>query len=208
MTQIEPRGELKDVVQSLLEIKARGESAFCDFNGYRLYSDTVTFDSAYKEITGYTYQEYEEEALKRKLEHKRKLEEAIPKVPGYIHRGKQMIYPEKHDEWTEVVVTQCIHAPQHGETVEIALKVMSLLECGATLEEIQPLLDQADKLYYGLHDVRTIVLNFSDDGPWFFTATSGGKMTQQEAEAVKERRAEIRKLKEANAQKENGNSKK
>ena len=45
---------LEDIVEALLKAKERGEHYYFDFNGIILHSDTVTMDSAFKEVTGYT----------------------------------------------------------------------------------------------------------------------------------------------------------
>ena len=55
---------LDSVVYTLLAAKARGEHVYCVFNNHVLHSDTVTMDSAYIEVFGYT-----------KAEHERKLNE-------------------------------------------------------------------------------------------------------------------------------------
>ena len=45
---------VESAVYLLLAAKARGEKAFIDFDGHILHSDTVSMDSAFKEILGYT----------------------------------------------------------------------------------------------------------------------------------------------------------
>ena len=47
-----PGRNIKECVNELLEYKAKGELVFGVFNGHKLYSDTVTMDNAYREITG------------------------------------------------------------------------------------------------------------------------------------------------------------
>ena len=48
---------LDEVVESLLAAKEKGNLICVEFNGVMLYSDTVTMDGAYKEITGMTKKE-------------------------------------------------------------------------------------------------------------------------------------------------------
>ena len=64
--EFEGGATLEECVNDLLFLKKHGFKAFGIFNGYKLFSDTVTLESAYKEITGYTKEEYvkriEEEA--------------------------------------------------------------------------------------------------------------------------------------------------
>ena len=51
-------------VKRLLEAKYEGRHVFCDFNGVKLYSDSVTLDSAYTEICGCTKAEWDERLKK------------------------------------------------------------------------------------------------------------------------------------------------
>ena len=62
MKLLEKRYDLKleGVVDLLLSYKAKGESVCYDFNGHMLYSDTVTMDSAYLEVTGFTKKQFDE----------------------------------------------------------------------------------------------------------------------------------------------------
>ena len=53
-------GSLKKIVDQLLEFKKAGKSVFCRYNGHILYSDIVTLDSAYIDITGFTYKQFKE----------------------------------------------------------------------------------------------------------------------------------------------------
>ena len=51
---------LDDIVNELQSIKNDDINYYYDFLGHRLYSDTVTLDSAYKEIYKLSRQEYRE----------------------------------------------------------------------------------------------------------------------------------------------------
>lgn len=50
---------LDSVVYLLLAYKADGKHVYCDFNGHRLYSDTVSMESAYSETGGKNVQKSE-----------------------------------------------------------------------------------------------------------------------------------------------------
>ncbi|KAA0941610.1 hypothetical protein FQ087_20855 [Sporosarcina sp. ANT_H38] len=58
---------VENAVIQLLGYKEEGQLACGQFNGITLYSDTVTMDEAYKEITGMTKTEFDEytEELRR-----------------------------------------------------------------------------------------------------------------------------------------------
>ena len=58
---------LDDAVNKLLQASSKGNQAYVEFNGIELEENTVTIDSAYKEVTGYTKKEFDElpEELKK-----------------------------------------------------------------------------------------------------------------------------------------------
>jgi hypothetical protein len=97
---------LEGCVKDLLRHKAKGELVKGNFNGHWLYSDTVTMDSAYLEVTGKTfddYKKYEEErqSLIKKMEEKKQT--AKENIPNWIDRGHKLFPQEKWKEWDEVV---------------------------------------------------------------------------------------------------------
>lgn len=51
--------KVETAVDALLQYREEGKLAYCVFNGITLYSDTVTMDTAYKEITGLTKAEFD-----------------------------------------------------------------------------------------------------------------------------------------------------
>ena len=51
---------IDQAVNELLNYKEEGKLVYCNFNGVILYSDTVTMDSAYREITGKSKAEFDE----------------------------------------------------------------------------------------------------------------------------------------------------
>lgn len=55
-----PGDTVENAVIQLLKYKQKGQQVRGRFNGVILYSDTVTMDGAYKEITGMTKAEFDE----------------------------------------------------------------------------------------------------------------------------------------------------
>jgi hypothetical protein len=55
-----PGSTIEHVVNELLSYREKGQLAVAKFNGVTLYSDTVTMDSAYQEITGKTKTEFDD----------------------------------------------------------------------------------------------------------------------------------------------------
>lgn len=58
--EITPGDKLDEVVDMLIEADIRGEQVYVEFNGHKLYSNGITMDSAYKEVLGFTKQEFEQ----------------------------------------------------------------------------------------------------------------------------------------------------
>ena len=81
--RVEAGETIEDVVNKLLDYKERGEHVYTYFNGHKLHSDTVSLDSAYLEITGYTQQEFNE---KRMTNLKKEAEETKKREEGYHKR--------------------------------------------------------------------------------------------------------------------------
>ena len=95
------------VVNELLEYKENGKSVYVNFNGHKLYSDSVTIDSAYLEITGKTKDEFDEKQKewfdkvnKEKQEHKAKIPE-LCKV--WMERGRDVLSEENWEYWDKIV---------------------------------------------------------------------------------------------------------
>lgn len=71
---------VESAVYELLAAKARGEDVYGVWGNHILYSNSVTMDSAYKEVYGRTKTEYDEHKQKRKREEEaRRQREAIYK---------------------------------------------------------------------------------------------------------------------------------
>lgn len=84
--KVEAGDSLESIVYLLLAARARGEKAFANFNGHILHSDTVSLDSAYDEIFGYTKAEFDKAA--KEMEEKMQNEELARKIreQGYAKK--------------------------------------------------------------------------------------------------------------------------
>ena len=51
---------LDDAIERLLKEKEKGNHVYLEFLGHKLYSDTVTYESAYLEVCHCTKAEYEQ----------------------------------------------------------------------------------------------------------------------------------------------------
>lgn len=98
---------IEQAVLLLFQYKESGVLVYGDFNGTKLYSDTVTMDGAYKEITGKTksefdksQQEWHDNYDKEKREH----EEAIPELSKlWMKKGREVLTEDKWELWDKIV---------------------------------------------------------------------------------------------------------
>lgn len=120
-------GSLDDAIAALMTYKEIGAKKFIDFNGYELYSDDITVDSAYVTVTGMTKQENEEYLKERQeryekeeLEHK----ESIPsKILEFNKKAIGVIKDDRLDYWNEIVpirLNDLYRGMELGCTLEIA----------------------------------------------------------------------------------------
>lgn len=136
-------GSIEDLVYLLLQCKEKGELAYADFNGHRFYSDTVTMDGAYKEITGKTKAEFDYMVKEQEdawEEQKREHEASIPKKTKYWReKARGIIKEDKLDYWDEIVPIRLKDLYQ-GMELECCLDLAVLLKEGA-FEEAKEMLN-------------------------------------------------------------------
>lgn len=129
---------LHETVGKLLEYKEKGELVFVDFNGHKLYSDTITLDSAYKEVIGMTYSEYNEQLKKwerEREEEERKHKEAIPRlIEEWKQKGREILEENKIEFWDELVPVR-LEDLYKGMELGASLDIIKILNNNGTLEE-------------------------------------------------------------------------
>ncbi len=184
---------LESTVYTLLAAKARGERVYCNFNGHILHSDTVTMDSAYTEVMGYTKKEYNqkrkewEENYDNEQQHAQ--EEAKAKIPDWIKQGENLIFPEKHQRWEKVVNARAKDL-YHGSDLDDTLEILEAIENGASMEEAKKMLE--NQYHSGMSElmVRRLVLDFSSKGPEFWEATSKEMIPPKDKEILEAKKRE------------------
>ena len=95
--------------------------------------------------------------------------QAMKKIPEWVERGKNLIYPEKYDQWVECV---CYRASDlyHGSDLVNAIEVMEALDKGLSLKEVEKVIDDGHSgASFGM--LVKIVTNFSKRGPEFLKNT-------------------------------------
>lgn len=129
---------LESAVYTLLAAKARGQHVWCEFNGHKLYSDNVTMDSAYLEVTGHTKQEVDQYLLEcqkkyEKEKNQAKLEEE--QEAKLVSESKKKC----NAPITQELVIAGLKFIAENQTISQQELVAGLLElgCNFTLEDIE-----------------------------------------------------------------------
>lgn len=184
-----PAGEdLSNVVINLEKLRRQGKlNCYVNFNGKKLYSLDVTMNSAYKEVLGCTRRTF----LKREKKWKQQSEdlekqwdkEAEEKLPYWISEGEKYIHPEKKDNWKKTCV---IHSKSdyHGLEVEYAITVMKMLNDGIDFEVIKETIKNQGHSGRSYALMMDIVLNYSNNGPYFYRYCNKGNMNKYDIKYV------------------------
>lgn len=163
-------GSIEGAVNELLEYRNKDILACIDFNGHLLYSDTVTIDGAYKEITGKTRKEHKKEYQEWKENYERKEQDYKEKIPElteqWKQRGREVLTEDKWDYWDEIVPIR-LGDLYHGMELECCLDIVKILNNGGTLEQAKAEINKQDHsgMSYGL--VKLMVGEFCDRGKEF-----------------------------------------
>lgn len=128
---------IQECVNKLLEYKAKGELVFGVFNGHKLYSDTVTMDSAYNEITGSTEKEYNDYLKRQCEEYEKQKQEHIESIPYktkvWMKKGREILDRSKWELWDEIIPLR-LNDLYQGMELGCCLDIVKILNNG-TLEE-------------------------------------------------------------------------
>ena len=174
---------LEDAVNELLRRRANGEQVYCIFNDVKLYSDNVTMDSAYMEVCGCTKEEHDrrmEEYIDNiKKERARDQAEALKKVPMYINKGKELIYPFRLKEWEEFVIADAT-GTYNGLLTRDITDLLIAIEEGKTVEELLKMFKEQNHSGFSASVTRSMIMRFSKNGYPFFEATKFGEFSEKE----------------------------
>lgn len=178
---------LDTAVKMLLKAKAESRSVFCDFNGIKLYSDNVTIDSAYTKICGCTKAEWDERLRKKIEESNKKMEEdrkyAIENIPNVVEKGKSLIYPFRHEEWTKLVEADA-KGNYCGLITVDAIEIMTAIEEEKPVEELVKIFKEQGHTGFSASLTRNVIMTYSRNGYPFYKATGYGEWTEEECEAI------------------------
>lgn len=161
---------IKDAVEELLYHKNKGQLVCGSFNGVILYSDTVTLDNAYKEITGKNEAELEQEEQEWRENYKRQEEEYKQRIPElteeWIKKGKEILSEDKWDYWCRIVPIR-LSDLYHGMELGNCLDIVKILNNNGTLDEAKEQIESQGHsgMSYGL--VCSMVKEFCSRGSEF-----------------------------------------
>lgn len=164
---------IESAVYTLMAARARGESAYCEFNGHELHSDDVTMDSAYLSIMGCTkeesdrrWREYREEQAKKEQERKVREQSYAERVKASRMASDGVITPE-------LVVDGLRFIAEHQSASQEEL-INGLLElgCNFTFEDVKaqfPGIEEV-RLFEGMRKGNiacgaSVIINMRDSEP-------------------------------------------
>ena len=149
--QVAPGDNLESVVYTLLAEKAKGKHAFCFFNNHKLHSDTVTMDSAFKEVTGFTKEEFDKKQQEWREEFEREQKEREAREQEYA----QIVEAGRTDESRKITLDKVIAGLKfiaYNQNMDQKELIEGLLRlgCGFSLEDIVEQFPEQVKLFEGV----------------------------------------------------------
>jgi hypothetical protein len=161
---------IDECVNELLVYKNKGELVFGNFNGHKLYSDSVTIDSVYKEITGSIKKEFDENIRKQNEEYERQKQEHIDSIPEktkmWMQKGREILEKDKLELWDKIVPIR-LNDLYQGMELKCCLDIIKILKDG-TLEEAKKEIENQNHSEMSFNLVRSMVKEFSTRGQEFF----------------------------------------
>ena len=157
-------------VMELLEYKERGELVCGDFNGHTLYSDTVTMDGAYLEVTGVTKEEFDrhqEEDRQRWMRDEEEHKARIPELTReWITKGHEILDEKYWEKWDECVPIR-LDDLYKGMELGDCLDIVKALNDGCDLDTAKKIIHNQDHSGMSFGLVRAMVQAFCDRGNEF-----------------------------------------
>lgn len=161
---------LEGTVKVLLEYKEKGIPVYTEFNGTKLYSDTVTLDSAYQQVIGKTKKEFDEEKEREFQEYSRKRKEHKEKIPAlekeWMEKGRTILTEDKWAFWDEIVPVR-LNDLYRGMELGCSLDIITILNNGGTLEEAKKKIESQNHSGTSFGLVCAMVKEFSVRGEEF-----------------------------------------
>jgi len=165
----EPVYAIEDCVEKLQKYNSRGEFVCFEFNGHMLYSDTVTLDSAFLEITGLTKSEHDkrqqEYFAKLEMERAERAQKAQDNIPNWIEKGHTAFSEDKWKTW-DVIVPIRAKDIYYGMELDCTLQIQEILATG-NLEGAKIAMEEQDHSGTSWYLMRSMVKEFCTNGEEF-----------------------------------------
>ncbi|RXZ78096.1 hypothetical protein EBB07_29010 [Paenibacillaceae bacterium] len=161
---------IEDAVRELLMYKNQGVLAFGEFNGAKLFSETVTLDGAYKEIIGKTKTEFDESQRKWKEDYEQKDKEFKKDIPSlseeWKKKGRGVLSENKWEYWDKIVPIR-LGDLYHGMELGCCLDIVKILNNNGSLDEAKRKIENQNHSGMSFGLVCSMVREFSDRGNEF-----------------------------------------
>lgn len=161
---------VEQAVNELFGYREKGQLVCGKFNGVTLYLDTVTMDSAYKEITGKTKSEFDKERQEWRENYKRKEQEHKDRIPElskvWMEKGRDILTEDKWELWDEIVPIR-LRDLYHGMELGNCLDIVKILNNNGTLDEAKEIIEIQCHSGMSFELVCAMVKEFCDRGNEF-----------------------------------------
>lgn len=165
-----PLGKIEYAIEELKRHKNRGELAFGEFNGQKLYSDIDDLDSAYKKVTGKSYEEFKADEKKGHddyQEEKRKHEETIPEQTAeWIKKGSEVLDIKYREKWNQIVPIR-LSDLYRGFQLGACLEIVEALNNGISFKGAKEIIEKQGHSGMSFVLVCSMVRAFCDRGSDF-----------------------------------------
>ena len=147
-----PGSTIESAVYELLAAKARGEQVYGDFNGHKLYSDTVTMDSAYTEIMGCTKAEFDKRQAEWRENYKKEEQAREQREQEYSQMVASTRITGQDVVITMPTVIEGLKFIAENQTLSQEELIKGLLDlgCNFTLEDIKKQFPGSGLLFEGM----------------------------------------------------------
>lgn len=167
-----PGCTIEQAVHELWDYNSRGLMVYGDFNGHKLYSDTVTMNSAYKEITGKTKCEFDKNMKQCKEDYEIKSQKArdmaIENIPIWIEKGHKILSSDKWNLWDEIVPIRAKDL-YNGIELDWLLEIESVLKnkTDSRFEDAKSIINNQGHSGMSYSLIKCLIKEFCTDGTEF-----------------------------------------
>lgn len=161
---------VEQAVNELLDYKKQGKLVSGEFNGVTLYSDTVTMDSAYKEIVGKTKAEFDQGQQEWKDNYDRQKQEHKNRIPTlaeeWMRKGREILSSDKWEYWDKIVPVR-LNDLYQGMELGACLDIVKTLKNNGSLAEAKIEIEKQGHSGMSFGLVCSMVMEFSERGSEF-----------------------------------------